>query len=84
MNFQEWTVKMTKNIYANTICQPLINGIDIKEFDMTSGVPQGCNLSGVLINIAMMSLLAKLNCLPKKGMIRPYQIKAEEFLTNKG
>ena len=73
--------KYDKNIYANTVCQPLINDIQIEEFGVTSGVPQGCSLSGVLFNIAMIPLLAKLNCLPTKGTIRPYQIKAEEFLT---
>jgi len=32
----------------------------------------------------MIPLLAQLNCLLLKGMIRPYQYKAEKFLTKKG
>lgn len=62
----------------------MINDIDIQEFDVTSGVPQGCSLSGAFFNIAMIPFLAKLNCLPTKGGIRPYQIRAEAFLTKKG
>ena len=72
MSFPERTINMIKNIYANAVCQPPINDIQIEEFEVTSGVPQGCSLSGVLFNIARIPLLTKLNCLPTKGTIRPY------------
>ena len=84
MNFPERTINMIKSIYTNAVCHPLINTIQIEEFGVTSGVPQGCSLSGVLFNIAMIPLLAKLNCLPTKGTIRPYQIEAEKHLTKEG
>ena len=83
MNFPERIVDMIKNIYANAVCQPLNNNIDLEECEVTSGVPQGCSLSGVLFNIAVIPLLAKLNCLSTKGIIRPYQTEAEGFLTKK-
>ena len=38
MDFPERTIIMIKNIYANDICQPLMNYIDIQEFEVTSGV----------------------------------------------
>ena len=84
MSFPERTVNMIKNIYANVDCQPLINDIQIEEFGVTSGVPLGWSLSEVLFNISMIPLLAKLNCLPTKGTIWPYQIKAEKHLTKEG
>ena len=84
MSFPERTINMIKNIYANAVCQPLINDIQIGEFKVTSGVPQGCSLLGVLFNIAMIPLLAKHNCLPTKGVIRTYQTEAERYLTDKG
>ena len=64
MNFLERTISMIKNLYANALCKPLINDININEFPVTSGVPQGCSLFGVLFNIVMLPLLTKLNCLP--------------------
>ena len=65
MNFPERLINLIRNIYANAIFHPLINAIDIKEFNATSGIPQECNLSGVLFNIAMILVSAKLNYLPK-------------------
>ena len=50
---------------------------------VTSGVPQGCSLSGVLYIIAMIWLLVKLSCLPLKGKIRPNQVMPEEYLCKK-
>ena len=41
-------------------------------------------MSGVLFNIAMIPLLAKLNSLPTKGTIRPYQTEAKRNLTKEG
>ena len=76
-------VKMIKNLYANAICKPLINNIDINKFPITSGVPQGYSLSGVLFNIAMLPLLAKLNCVPRHTRGHPYQLAVERFLTDK-
>ena len=64
MNFPEKIIKMIKNLYAGAVCKPLINNIECLSFPVTSGVPQGCSLSGVLFNVAMIPLLAKLNCLP--------------------
>ena len=84
MNFPEKTINMIKNLYSSVICKPLINDVDINEFAVTSGVPQGCSLSGVLFNIAMIPLLIKLNCLPDHTNISLYQLEAEKFLTQKG
>ena len=39
---------------------------------------------GVLFDIVMIPLLGKLNCLPTKGTIRSYQIKADKNLTKEG
>ena len=64
MDFPEKTINMIKNLYANAYCKPLINDNKFKGFLVTSGVPQGCSLPGVLFNIAMIPLLAKINCLP--------------------
>ena len=41
-------------------------------------------MSSILFDITMIPLLAKLNCLPKKEAIRPYQTEAERYLTEKG
>ena len=58
--------------------------MNIEEFNVTCRVPKGSSLSGVLFNIAMLLLLTKLNCLAIKDKIRPYQSKAEKFLTHNG
>ena len=82
MNFPEKTINMIKNLYSNAYCKPLINNIHCLSFLVTSGVPQGCSLSGVLFNVAMIPLLAKLNCLPLHTVVRPYQLKAQKLLRN--
>merc|ERR1712112_502985 len=71
---------MIKNLYGSAYCKPLINNIQCLSFLVTSGVPQGCSLSGVLFNVAMIPLLAKLNCLPLHTVVRPYQLKAQKIL----
>ena len=68
------------NMYANAFCIPLIDDIKLVGFPVTSGVPHGCGLSGVLFNIAMIPLLAKLNCLPLHTQVRPYRLKAQNDL----
>ena len=39
ISFPERTINRIKNIYVNAVCQPLINEIQIEEFEVTSGVP---------------------------------------------
>ena len=73
---------MIKNLYSSSYCKPLINNIYCLSFFVTSGVPQGCSLSGVLFNVAMIPLLAKLNCLPLHTVVRPYQLQAQRLLRN--
>ena len=84
MNFPERTINKIKNLYANTLCTPLISDVYIHEFLLTSAVSQGYSPSVVLFNIAMIRLLAKLNCLASHTTGRPYQLMAEKFLTKKG
>ena len=55
MNFPERTINMIKNLYANTLCKPLINDININENSVTSGVPQECSLSGVLFDMPLLA-----------------------------
>jgi len=43
-------------------------------------VSHRCSLSGVLFNVAMIPLLAKLNCLLLHSVIKPYQLKAQRLL----
>ena len=75
---------MIKNMYSSAYCKPLINDITCLSFPVTSGVPQGCSLSGVLFNVAMMPLLAKLNCLPLHIVVKPYQLYAQTLLKTHG
>ena len=53
MDFPERTINMIKNVYANAVCQPFKNNSKIQELGLTLGVSQGCSLSGVLFDIAM-------------------------------
>ena len=80
MNFPESIINSIKNIYSNACCRPLINNINCLSFMVSSGVPQGCSLSGVLFNVAMIPLLAKLNCLPLNTEVKPYMLKAQRLL----
>ena len=66
MGFLENIIRMIKNLYKDARCKILMNDADIESFDITSGCPQGCSLSGTLFNISMLPLLVKLNLLPKK------------------
>ena len=72
INFPEITINMIKNLYANAICKPLINDIDINQIPVTSVVSKGCSLSGVLFSKAILPLLIKLNCLLRYTSVRLY------------
>ena len=61
MNFAKRLINMIKNIYVNTICQPLNNDVEKWEFEVTSAVPEGCSLFGVLFNMEMIPLLPRHN-----------------------
>ena len=61
-----------------------MNIVKLKEFIVTSGCPQGCSLSGVLFNISMLPLLAKLNCLLTSTETKPYVLSAQHFLGKQG
>ena len=71
MGFPENIIRMIKNLYEDAKCKILINYIDIECFDITSGCPQGCSLSGTLFNISILTLLIKLNLLPKNTGTMP-------------
>ena len=62
----------------------VINEIKGNGFLITSRKPQGCSLSGVLFNAAIIPLLAKLNYLPLHTIVRPYQLYSQQIIKNYG
>ena len=46
MGFPESLILMIKNLYEDARCKILMNSIDVESFDIMSGCPQGCSLSG--------------------------------------
>ena len=80
MGFPENIISMIKNLYEDAKCKILMNNIDIKCFEITSGCPQGCSLSGTLFNISILPLLVKLNLLPKHTDTMPYITYAQKQL----
>ena len=71
---------MIKKLYVNAFCRPLINNIKLLGLTVTSGVQQGCSLSGVLLKVAMIPLLTKINYLTLHNSIRLYQLCSQKML----
>ena len=78
MGFPESLIIMIKNLYEDARCKILMNNIDVESFDITSGCPQGCSLSGTLFNISILPLLVKLNMLPREMETYPYITYAQK------
>ena len=80
MGLPESLITMIKNLYEDAKCKILMNNIDVECFNITSGCPQGCSLSGTLFNISILPLLVKLNMLPRYAKIFPYVTYAQKKL----